>query len=233
MKLDAKVKGGLAWAGLVVILAVPTADIFFGQPGAANATATAAVADTETAGRPGLKLPAAKPAMGTDPVQTASTGESAPVDRFLKSGKKLPSYISDADEVQTMPVPVVVKPMAPVTAPTRVATVAPVEQTPPVPLPRSARPQTTAVATLPRQEAPPLIVNELPVSNQAAVDRFPLSDGGQVITSDQLEEWDSGSLANYLERKGLLSGDSQPQARQEVYIEQPVQRRRLDEFWLF
>jgi len=27
MKLDGKVKGGLAWAGLVVILAVPAADM--------------------------------------------------------------------------------------------------------------------------------------------------------------------------------------------------------------
>lgn len=228
MKLDAKVKGGLAWAGLIVILAVPAADILFGQQGASSATANAAVTTAETAGKPGLKLPVAKPAVGTDPVQTASTGESAPVDNFLKSGKKLPSYISDADEVQTTPAPVTVKPVAPVTTPTQVATAAPVEKTPPVPLPRSARPETTTVATLPRQEAPPLIVKEQPA---AAVDRFPLSDN-EVVTGDQLEEWDSGSLADYLERKGLMSG-SQPQAEREVYVEQPEQRRRLDEFWLF
>lgn len=228
MKLDAKVKGGLAWAGLIVILAVPAADILFGQQGASSATASAAVTTAETAGKPGLKLPVAKPAVGTDPVQTASTGESAPVDNFLKSGKKLPSYISDADEVQTTPAPVTVKPVAPVTTPTQVATAAPVEKTPPVPLPRSARPETTTVATLPRQEAPPLIVKEQPA---AAVDRFPLSDN-EVVTGDQLEEWDSGSLADYLERKGLMSG-SQPQAEREVYVEQPEQRRRLDEFWLF
>ncbi len=85
MKLDAKVKGGLAWAGLIVILAVPAADILFGQQGASSATANAAVTTAETAGKPGLKLPVAKPAVGTDPVQTASTGESAPVDNFLKS----------------------------------------------------------------------------------------------------------------------------------------------------
>ena len=232
MKLDAKVKGGLAWAGLIVILAVPAADILFGQQGASSATASAAVTTAETAGKPGLKLPVAKPAVGTDPVQTASTGESAPVDNFIKSGKKLPSYISDADEVQTTPAPVTVKPVAPVTSPTQVATAAPIEKTPPVPLPRSARPETTTVATLPRQEAPPRIVNEPPAADQAAVDRFPLSDD-EVVTGDQLEEWDSGSLADYLERKGLISGGSQPQANSEVYVEQPEQRRRLDEFWLF
>ena len=31
MKFDAKVKGGLAWAGLIVILAVPAADIIMGR----------------------------------------------------------------------------------------------------------------------------------------------------------------------------------------------------------
>jgi hypothetical protein len=29
-----------------------------------------------------------------------------------------------------------------------------------------------------------------------------------VVTGDQLEEWDSGSLADYLEQKGLLSQSS-------------------------
>ncbi len=122
--------------------------------------------------------------------------------------------------MQTTPAPVTVKPVAPVTSPTQVATAAPVEQTPPVPLPRSARPETTTVATLPRREAPPLIVEEQPANDQAAVDRFRCSDD-EVVTGDQLEEWDSGSLADYLERKGLLSSDAQPQANSEVYVEQP------------
>jgi hypothetical protein len=229
MKLDAKVKGGLAWAGLIVILAVPAADIILGKPGDANATATAAVATTPAAGKPALTLPSAKPATAVDPVQTASTGDGAAVDKYIQSGKTLPSYISDADEVATAPAPS--KPAVSTTPPTQVATVAPVEVTPPVPLPRSARPQTTTVASLPATGQPPLIVDETRLNDQAGVDRFPLSDEPQVVTGDQLEEWDSGSLAEYLERKGLLS-DGQPTAQQGQFAEEPP-RRRLDEFWLF
>jgi hypothetical protein len=226
MKLDAKVKGGLAWAGLIVILAVPAADILFGKPGASSATATAAVSTSQTAGKPALVLPQAP---ATDPVQTASTGEGAAVDKFIQSGKKLPSYISDADEVATTPAPVKVQPVTPAattTAPTEVASIAPTEQTPPVPLPRSARPQWTDVAALPPQQDPPLIVDE------SGLDPFPLSDEEEIVTGDQLEEWDSGSLAEYLESRGMLS-DGSPQPEDEFYVDEPVERRRLDEFFLF
>ena len=224
MKLDAKVKGGLAWAGLIVILAVPAADIMFGQSGATNASANAAVSSAQTAGKPALTLPKAAT---TDPVQTASTGEGAAVDKFVQSGKKLPSYISDADQVApAAPAPVTLKPVAPV-APTQVATVAPAEQTPPVPLPRSSRPQTTTVASLPAQ-SPPLIVDE------STVEPFPMSDEAEIVTGDELEEWDTGSLADYLESRGMLSdGSTQTVQEDEYYVDQPVERRRLDEFYLF
>jgi hypothetical protein len=176
-----------------------------------------ATADTT---KPALQLPVAKPT-ATDPIETASaaTGDDA-VDKLLAKGKKLPSYISDGDAAVTpkpsTSTPVASKPAAPVTlkpispttpikTPTEVATVAP--EAAPVPLPRSARPKATAVASLPAAEKP-LIVDEkkLPQGN-AAVEPFPLSDGN-VVTGDQLEEWDSGSLADYLERKGLLSQSS-------------------------
>ena len=49
MKLDAKLKGGLAWAGLVVILAVPSADILFGKSdGKASANTELAAACTKS-----------------------------------------------------------------------------------------------------------------------------------------------------------------------------------------
>jgi hypothetical protein len=220
MKLDGKVKGGLAWAGLVIILAVPAANMVVGNPNSGSAQSAVTTAD---ATKPALKLPVAKPA-ATDPIQTASTaaGEDA-VDKLLAKGKKLPSYISDGDTAVTPKpatskpdTPVAAKPSAPVTlkpispttpikAPTEVATVAPTEAAP-VPLPRSARPK--AVASLPAAEKP-LIVDEKQIDQQgnAAVEPFPLSDGN-VVTGDQLEEWDSGSLADYLERKGLLSKTS-------------------------
>jgi hypothetical protein len=241
MKLDGKVKGGLAWAGLIVILAVPAADMIFGKP-AGSATATAVSADAATA--TGTKAPALKPVAATDPIQTASVDEGPVVDKFLKSGKKLPSYISDADEVQpvaTTKAPAVKPPLG-TTTPTTVAAVP--AETPPVPLPRDARPKATQVASLPAEEEP-LIIDEPTVkqpSQQASVDRFPMSDDGDVVTGDELEEWDSGSLADYLERRGLMTEASTQAQTSEEYDpdgffldEGPNQRppRRNLDFFLF
>jgi hypothetical protein len=238
MKLDGKVKGGLAWAGLVIVLAVPAADMIFGKPTDSAAAVTSETAATATDTKaPALKAPVA----GTDPIQTASVDEAPVVDKFLKSGKKLPSYISDADEVQpvanaapaTAPA---VKPPVAVTTPTTVAT-APAE-TPPIPLPRSARPQGTQVAALPADEKP-LIIDQPTVKppQQAAVEPFPMSSDDEVVTGDQLEEWDSGSLADYLERKGLMTeASSQTVDEDSFYIDEaprrPV-RRPLEDFLLF
>ncbi len=215
MKLDGKVKGGLAWAGLVVILAVPAANMVVGNPTSGTANSAVTTADAG-APKPLLKVPAAAKPAATDPIQTASATTADPIEKLLSKGKKLPSYISDGDSAAAAPAggkpvaPVTLKPVSPTTpikSPTEVATVAPTE-TPPVPLPRDARPKATAVASLPTAEKP-LIVDENKVKQQenAAVEPFPLSDD-EVVTGDQLEEWDSGSLADYLERKGLLSQTS-------------------------
>lgn len=239
MKLDAKVKGGLAWAGLVVVLAVPAADMIFGKP-AANTAATVSAETATTA--TGTKAPALKaPVASTDPIQTASVDEAPVVDKFLKSGKKLPSYISDADEVQpvanaTPAKTPAVKPPVAVTTPTTVATAQ--QEDPPVPLPRSARPQATQVAALPAEEKP-LIIDQPTVKppKQATVEPFPMSSDDEVVTGDQLEEWDSGSLADYLERKGLMTEASQQSADEDsFYIEEGPQRpvrRPLQDFFLF
>ncbi len=209
MKLDGKVKGGLAWAGLVVILAVPAADMIFGKSDSGSAATAVSANSSAPAGQ---KAPALKPSGTVDPIQTASTSGDAAVDKFLQSGKKLPAYISDGDAVQ--PAAAAAPAKAPaikapaIAGPTTVAG-APAEA-PPVPLPRSARPQGTQVAALPAAEEKPLVIDENQLQrDQAAVDRFPLSDSrGDVVTSDQLEEWDTGSLAEYLERKGLMTETS-------------------------
>jgi hypothetical protein len=238
MKFDSKVKGGLAWAGLFVILAVPSADLLFGKdsPPAANLAVTSDSAQVKA------PVPATKPTLKTDPIETASVttpvaNSDDPVDTYLSKGKKLPAYISDAD---TAPA---VKPAVPVTVkpPVEVASIAPVQEMPPVPLPRDARPS-TKVASVANTEQP-LIIDE--TENQAtlpngAVEPFPLSDGGNendqaIVTSDELEEWDSGSLADYLESRGLLSEDNaQPGDSQVVYNNGPNrQRRPLRDFFLF
>lgn len=240
MKLDGKVKGGLAWAGLVVVLAVPAANLLIGEPtGNTAAVVSAPPATATTTAATGTKPPALNLPAATDPIQTASVDGESAVDNYIKSGKKLPSYISDADGVQpvatTTTAPTInaptVKPPVAVTAPTTVAT-APAEE-PPIPLPRSARPKTTQVAALPPEEKPHIIDKPtVKQPQQATVERFPLSDEGDVVTGDQLEEWDSGSLAEYLERKGLLTEASSDDSF--VVDERPRRpvRRNLD-FFLF
>jgi hypothetical protein len=271
MKFDSKVKGALAWAGLFVILAVPSADLIFGSKDAnanlaltsekksvAPAFLTPAAAKAELSSD-AVKIDTAKAApVKTDPVQTASiaTPGGDPVDTYISQGKKLPDYISDAD---TAPA---VKPAAPVTVanPVEVATVAPADETPPVPLPRDARPKLKApvVASVPASPAgagQPLIIDEKDLAQREAsldqpkqpVEPFPLSDGNSVaaapaddtvVTGDQLEEWDSGSLADYLARKGLLSdnaGQQDAAGDSEVHFNQGPSRPRRpqNEFFLF
>lgn len=218
MKFDSRLKGGLAWTGLFVILAVPAANVLLGSPTDSAMTITSDTAAVTSA--PKLQLPATKPAAATpDAMETASVS-SDPVESFVQAGKPLPDYISDAPATPaavkapalnaTSP-----KPAAPVSLPgtTEVASLPPSEVTPPVPLPRSARPASRSVAALPPQSSvpaeQPLIIDETPrqqASRSPSVEPFPLSDEDDtVIYSDQLEEWDSGSLADYLERRGLIS----------------------------
>lgn len=251
MKFDSKVKGALAWTGLFVILAVPSADLLFGK----DKAPTASLAVTSDTAQVKPVVPAARPELKIDPVETASVASNKsddPVDTYLGKGKKLPAYISDAEAAPA------VKPVTPVTVtqPVEVAAINPVVQTPPVPLPRSARPVAKApvVASVPATpSAQPLIIDETDLANrQASLDQprtpiepFPLSDGDQafaddetVVTGDELEEWDSGSLADYLARKGLLSEDQTRQSAQDdsdfVFNEGPSRPRRpLNDFFLF
>jgi hypothetical protein len=248
MKFDSKVKGALAWTGLFVILAVPSADLLFGRDDApaANLAVTSDTAQVKPV------VPATRPELKIDPVETASIATEKsddPVDSYLEKGKKLPAYISDADAAPA------VKPATPVTVtkPVEVAAVAPVLQTPPVPLPRNARPVAKApvVANIPATQ--PLIIDESDLAERQAtlnqpsapVEPFPLSDGDQafaddetVVTGDELEEWDSGSLADYLARRGLLNEDRTQQSAEDdsdfVFNEGPSRPRRpLNDFFLF
>lgn len=227
MKLNSKVTGGLAWAGLVLVLAVPSADMLT-KPSAKSMTASSGTDATETASiAPAAKplVPAVKPAAPVAKPVASAAGKPAGngvVEEYVSSGKKLPSYISDAPQTaaqaRAASKPLVV-PTAPVTAApggtsadvgrTEVASVAP------VPYPASMRPRpATATVTRPSDAESPLIVDEEAVAQREATLRAVepvLADEPQVIGDEQLEEWDSGSLADYLERKGLISEADQAQ----------------------
>lgn len=259
MKLDGKLKGGLAWAGLVVILAVPAADIALGPRDGAR-TVTALPAETASVSKPAATLPKST---GTDATETAATSAD-PVQTYIDKNKKLPSYISDGGTAPTSTASLSSGSKATLSAtPAAVPATPAVAETPPVPLPRSARPKVTEVASLPQPAkpaaAPTLILNEKEEARAKAVTPFPLSDGGAstdtasaddeapVVTGDQLEEWDSGSLAQYLERKGLIDPKPAQSADADTaddydpdgfFLDQgpnstAAKRKKLEEFWLF
>ncbi|RYE88030.1 MAG: hypothetical protein EOP19_02610 [Hyphomicrobiales bacterium] len=226
MKLNPKVTGALAWTGLVVVLAVPAADMLIGKPDVkANLTATTDNVQTSAV------TPAARPAIKAvvPPVETAAAGAD-PVADFVKSGKKLPSYISGSDapatetaSVPAAPVrkpgtvtinpdgtiekPAVTVPSVTTPAAPEVATVNP-NTIAPVPLPASARPRPQTVTTLPAPTEAPLIIDENQVAGTGPVPPADIAPDDQFVTGDQLDQWDSGSLADYLARKGLMSDAS-------------------------
>lgn len=225
MKINPKVTGALAWTGLVVVLAVPAADMLGGRP-EAKASLTA---DTEQ-----VRVATAKPVVKPVDKPVVPSIEAAPatgdaVADFVKSGKALPSYISgnDSPVVEAASTPTVpaakpgtitINPDGTIAKPATVAPVTPVQPevasvqpqlVAPTPLPASARPK-PQIATMPApvQSEPPLIIDERTVASTGPVPPGDIVPEDQFVTGDQLEEWDSGSLADYLERRGLMSDAS-------------------------
>ena len=240
MKLNSKVTGGLAWAGLVLILAVPSADMLT-KPSAWRADTAGTDSEDVTAGGGAVVrtavVTAPKPATRSMAPATAATSDD-PVESYVASGKKLPSYISDAPtsgraapEVAAAPAEPaatrkIVVPSTPQTAAVKSdgtfaedtddITTASIETVgvtpPPVPYPASMRPvgRVASTATVGRQ---PLIIEDDPlarreVASQPVEPFLPLGEP-RIIDNDELEEWDSGSLADYLERRGLISESDQ------------------------
>lgn len=241
MKLNSKVTGSLAWAGLALVLAVPSADILT-RPQANSATITSDMDAVRTASitpaaKPAVKpvVPAARRPAGAD---VAATGNGTDVvDDYVSSGKKLPSYISDAPAGTGAQRPATGKPLI---VPTNTAETPPVKPdgtfagdaeanvvvavVPPKPYPASMRPKpTTVTAALPANDEAPLIIDEENLERREAAlqpaDPFEADDSPQIITEEQLEEWDSGSLAEYLERRGLISDSERAAERLETQFD--------------
>lgn len=235
MKLNPKITGALAWTGLVLVLAVPAANMITGEP-EAKANLTSDTQQVKSASAAPTAKPAAKPvvpALQSKPasvVETASTSGDAVAD-FVKSGKKMPSYISGNDSPATdtasTPKPATTKPgtitinpdgtiqkpsatvptLKPVpTAPAdpNVATINPALVAP-MPLPASARPAPQSVVVLPPADELPPIFNDNNVASTGPRPPADITPNDQLVTGDQLDEWDSGSLADYLKRRGLMS----------------------------
>lgn len=227
MKLNSKVTWGLAWAGLAVVLAVPSADYLTGQFGLRGNTAavitsttdpvttgttkatvlqkTAAVTTTVT--RTGVKITPAGSKPGAPMLD--------PVDKFANSGKPLPDYISDGDSTETATTaPGAKSPMldAPSEEPTQVAnldTAATVA--PPTPFPR--RPPDVVRPVLPKPATttePTVIVDEgaLPVDDTGMPDELAVGpDAGPLPPAGIQDDWRAARdrrLTRYLEQNGLI-----------------------------
>lgn len=130
MQISRRVTNGLAWAGLLVVVGVPSADIISAQVmgEGAQAAVVGKPVVIEPATRPLDDVAEAKaapvPADRPQRPQLASVNAD-PVDEYLKSGRELPSYISDgsqtaavaeSDETRTASVtPQQAQPMIPAT----------------------------------------------------------------------------------------------------------------------
>jgi hypothetical protein len=192
--LNRRLTGGLAWGGLVLILAVPSAEMI----SARVEPLTAQVVSV------------------TDPIQTASIAVTKDaVDALVAPVKKLPAVVASvsAPAKPIAPVAGVVMPQLAVAAvqpkaavlepvvvePEAVETASLSAEPAPVPMPASMRPKSIDDA-----EAP-LILDDATVASRDLI--LPVAEP-EVVTEQQLQEWDSGSLADYLQRRGLVSDAS-------------------------
>ncbi|WP_108396562.1 hypothetical protein [Devosia submarina] len=255
MQMNRRLTNGLAWAGAFLVVGVPAADLLSAQllgDRTAPPAAQVAVIEPQTVApvpAPQNQRPAAKPVevAAVEPKAPAAAAPAEPaasedvVDKFVQSGKPLPSYITGAPAQAAAPKPApaaapkpaqtaAVQPApvsapkpeqpAPVSPPQNAAAPAapapigpqpapaappadPVQtasipaKTAPVPMPLSMRPKPVAVAAAnPVVNQPAFVVNE-PVFVPPTVERVPSRE----ITAEDLEDWETGPLADFLARR--------------------------------
>lgn len=236
MKFDRRITNGLAMAGVALVIGIPVADVvsaqFMGGPASPEPAAQIAVVDTiAPVPAPLSQRPAAEPAdvevavaapakpvvaaPVATPSQPAATQTAGAVDRYLNSGKPLPSYIADEPgsapsqvaATPTVRTPIITTPVAaaPVATPAPVDPVQvasiPVEKVAPVPMPLSMRPRPVAAAA-------PVVV--LP-GNEPLVIRTGPSVPPPSVTAEDLADWESGPLSEFLAARARQQQQPQPQ----------------------
>lgn len=226
MAIDRRITNGLAWAGVFLVVGVPTADLlsaqFLGTPTSPPAVEVAAgVEPVAPIPAPASQRPAApmskptqvaavtpvKPAVAPAPVVATPAAEPAvatasadAVDNFLQSGRSMPSYITGANA-----------PAAPAQA-----AATPPARTPIVTTPEAIDP--VEVASIPSQKvAPmpmPLSMRPQPVAVAAMPDPAivipptltPAAPAAVVrppvdVTAADLDDWETGPLSEFLARR--------------------------------
>ena len=207
MKLNSKVTWGLAWIGLAIVVAVPSADFLTGKMGGGTAAVITSTTDPVISTKPAAPALDIAPVVKTAAVTTKVTkngvtiipagsspaeASSGPVDKLIKSGKPLPDYITDdtaktaTPSVEPAPTQVAALPAAPVIAPT--------------PFPSTARPPVLAKVV----PADPLVIDDS-ADDQAAIDTpgvTPVPPAG--LRDDNAVSWKQARLNRYLEKHGLI-----------------------------
>ena len=235
MRLSPKLTWGLAWTGLALVLAVPSADFLTGQFGKDGRNAAVLTSDVEpvktaavepAAPAKTTKVPTVKTDKGIRIVPAGSkpaANSTDPVEKYLSTGKPLPDYISDGDAPQTDD-PRSDQQVAIVTPDAVVA--------PRLPLPATARPKpmmgppapAAPIATQPEA----VIVDESTLTGSLAEPAGPVPPSPIV---DDIDNWDTESLRDYLERRGILEGGDEP-ARSSATVTQRDDDYDPDGFYL-
>lgn len=229
MQIDRRITNGLAWAGVILVVGVPAADLLSAQFAGGDAPQVAVISpEVPNAVPAAAPQPSTDVAVATPAVKPAATGGDV-VDTFLQSGKPLPSYITGGGApapapVAATPAPKPVVPNQPakpaeiqqatttpaarppiVTDPVQVAALPTPAKVAPVPMPLSMRPKPVivpvAATTEPVLIVPDRVVAPLPPAN--VVPQAPVN-----VTAADLEDWESGPLSEFLAARQQQGGSS-------------------------
>jgi hypothetical protein len=220
MNIDRRITNGLAWAGVLLVVGIPAADLLsarlMDRPAVPEQVQAVVVAPMPAPLSQRPAVPVAKPAAQvaavtptkpavslTKPVAAPAAQTADAVDAFLQSGRPLPSYITDADapaaprQVAATPParpPIATTPATPtaVVDPIEVAAIPP-QKVAPIPMPLSMRPQPVAVALV---RDPVVIPPGLAPAEPAVIVRPPAN-----VTAADLQDWETGPLADFLAQR--------------------------------
>lgn len=244
MKLNSKVTWGLAWTGLAVVLAVPSADYLTGRLGVGGGNAAVLTSDIEPVKTASTGVTTIKTENGVT-IVPAGVQPADQVSKVLSSGKKLPDYITDdaapaPAAAATPPVKTTIPMNIELPKETQVASVPPSAIVAPTPFPSWARakaiaapapavtttPAATAKPTLavkpvaPAKTTAPIVAAEPLVivdeTRTGSLNNAPAVPVPPSSIVDDSENWDTDNLREYLERRGILEGGSTTRSRATV-----------------
>ena len=202
MRLNSKWTWGLAWAGLAVVVAVPSADFLSGKAGNKAAVLTSTVDPVRPVKTAEVTTTVTPTGITIRPAGSAPAAD--PVSSYIKSNSSLPDYISDGaasssvEPVKVATIEPTVPAMPPAPFPNR-----PPDIAAPVPSP-AAQPSTAAVA--PAEQ--PVIVDDNPAPTQQAAVNAPAGPVPPADIIDDTANWRTQGLERYLDQQGLLDGST-------------------------